>query len=39
VAFYGDEESLKILLEMNTIFFTQDYMGYYPLDLAGLNEK
>lgn len=31
----GDLESLELLINKNAIFFTPDYKGYFPIDLAG----
>ncbi|CAD8164622.1 unnamed protein product [Paramecium octaurelia] len=39
VAFYGDVESMQLLISKEAILFKTDYEGYYPLDLAGRNNK
>lgn len=36
-AFYGDEESVKLLLDNKAISFMCDNTGLYPFDLAGKN--
>lgn len=36
-AFYGDKDSVKILLENGAHAFLCDKNGMYPLDLAGKN--
>lgn len=39
VAFYGDVDSMRLLIDKEVILFKPDYEGYYPLDLAGRNNK